>query len=298
MSNNLKLLETESRKLLSNFEYKLTSDPCCRFKFLYEFNVFVKKQVGNDLDIVDEIISKYNFNILRTLHTKFFIYIMYRSCQDKVDLHYSISLALLVIYMVLINKQIPYCNNKVFVNALGNLRSNHLLKQYGSPVNACRHLANNISNEIKLASKNMSCSDNYMYIKLYMKYRTILSQSVKRIATSYINTKKKETRKISVDSYVQTILNHISLYGVIKTTEGCNVIKNNLKKLIDVDNDLLEQSIYEVLVINGLHPTKQKIINNVHKLKSSKEILQKIGLPVTSFNLYCLCVTYYKILED
>ena len=295
-NSNLVLLEKQSNNLLLQYEHEITHNPCCKFKFLYNFNTQIKKVVSNDLNAVDRIINQYNFNILKTIHSKFFIYSMFQTCQTHKPLTSSLTLSLLVIYMLLINKHIPYCNNRKLLIAFGNLRSNHLLKLYGTPVNACKHLAGNLSKE--LLSQSFHCDDNYMYIRLYMKYRTILAQSVKRIATQYMQLKKENLTKPTIDSYLHTIINSISLYGIVKVSNSCKSIENNLNKLVDIDSDLLEQSVYEVLVINGINPSKQKIINNINKLKATKEVAKQIGLPDTSFALYCLCVTYYEILKE
>lgn len=120
----------------------------------------------------------------------FYIFIMWIFIKERDTIAYKSMIALIGIryYTNLINKQIKFCNEKIFKAAIENLAKTHLFAREKSIPAAIFYLSKEMD---KRWGSNIRSQDRDGISKFITEYRTRISQSVKKFAETYYRLHKE-----------------------------------------------------------------------------------------------------------
>jgi len=294
----------ELDKFKTDLENKIIQDPCCKFKVLNELQRIIKyyislKDINAEIDTVFGKISGYK--LLSTTHNKFFGVMLYNCCKYKIDPKDLFHLYGLLYYKLLLNKHIKFCDLSVLQTSYGLQHKSSLLYKFKDVIVVIQHVSDSVYKRYVEKIKQ-SCDNPVVYVNTIYELRTRISNQVKVIAKRYYQVKQKHKTQIDVENITMLIYRRISIYGNIKKVQRCEILYNRFVHLPDIPENIVKDSIFEIVSLYGSHPSKitTKSIAKALKdmaLRVSVNVLKYLNIDVTPENLTCLARTYYASLE-
>jgi hypothetical protein len=234
----------------------------------------------------------FTFKIIQSPHANFVIEVLYLVCNGQLPKEYApkaLYILAVIYYNSLLNKYLRYCNDLIFDKAISKLKSTNLLKKYGKD-GALRKLAIDVS-------KRLQCTNTTEIIKRIVELRHRIAQSLKWIVGKYLDVYRQAKTNVSVsyDRLIDKAVQNVLFYGLVKVHPTCSEYEDVfVNDLPNIDEYLFRSSLEEIFKLLGDNPTRQAILGNLHKLKYTKQLLQSLGLPVSTKSLYCYVATIYQ----